>query len=129
MPRWFHPAEFGTHCSGVRLADLDTLARRQHGLVTRSQSGSSDSAWRRAIVAGNLVLVHRGVARVVGTADTAERRILAAVLCAGQGAMVSHRSAAWLHGSPSIASGSVDIMIPRRGRGGVTAFVAVFPSS
>lgn len=98
----------------MRLTDLDQLARRQHGVVARHQTTLSDSAWRRAINAGTLVPVHRRVARLVGTADTDEQRILAAVLAAGPGAMASHRSAAHLHGVPGASAGQVDIVIPHR---------------
>jgi hypothetical protein len=49
------------------------------------------------------------VARLVGTADTPEQRIAAAVLAAGKGAMASHRSAARLWGVPSVCDlGAVD---------------------
>ncbi len=61
-------------------------------------SGLSESAWGRAIRAGTLVPVHPKVARLVGTPDTPEQRIVAAVLAAGSGALASHRSATHLWG-------------------------------
>lgn len=98
----------------VHLTHFDSLARRQHGLVARHQADVSDSAWRRAIAAGTLIELHRGVVRLVGTSDTPEQRILAAVLAAGPGAMASHRSAAHLHGVPGAGARPVDVVIPRR---------------
>lgn len=95
----------------MRLADLDRIARRQHGIVARRQSGLSDSAWRRALAAGTLIEVHPRVARLVGTADTAEQRIMAAVLAAGPGAVASHRSAAHLFGIPAMGPPPIDLII------------------
>ncbi len=101
----------------MKLINLDQIARRQHGVVTREQTGLTESSWRRALNSGNLVRVHRGVARLVGTANTSEQHIIAAVLAAGEGAMASHRSAALLHGIPTAQPPPVDIIVPRRGVG------------
>jgi very-short-patch-repair endonuclease len=98
----------------VKLSSLDQLARRQHGVVARHQTELTDSTWRRAVNAGSLIQLHPGVARVVGSADTPEQRIVAAVLAAGPGALASHRSAAHLHGVPAMGSPPVHIIIPRR---------------
>jgi very-short-patch-repair endonuclease len=98
----------------MRLDDLDRLARRNHGLVSREMTNLSESAWGRAIRAGTLVPVHAKVARLVGTADTPEQRILAATLAAGPGVLASHRSSAHLWGVARPASDPVDIIIPDR---------------
>jgi very-short-patch-repair endonuclease len=58
--------------------------------------------------------VHPGVARLVGTAQSGEQKIMAAVLAAGPGALASHRSAAHLHGVPSMHPPPVDIIVPAR---------------
>ncbi len=99
---------------GMRLDELDRLARRNHGVVSREMSGLGESAWGRAIRAGTLVPVHPKVARLVGTADTPEQRIIAAVLAAGPGVLASHRSAAHLWGVARPVSDPVDIIIPDR---------------
>lgn len=99
----------------MKLFDLDQIARRQHGVVTRDQTGLTESSWRRALNSGNLIRVHPGVARLVGTANTSEQHIVAAVLAAGDGAMASHRSAALLHGIPTTKPPPVDVIVPRRG--------------
>lgn len=102
----------------MRLSDLDQLARKQHGVVARRQTDLTRSAWRRAVVAGSLVSMHPGVARLVGTADTVEQRIAAAVLACGPRAMASHRSAAHLHGIPSMTTPPIDLIVrPRHGSG------------
>ena len=100
----------------MKLTTLDTLARRQHGVVARRQTDLTESSWRRARNSGSLIAVHDGVARLVGTADTPEQRIMAAVLAAGPGALASHRSAAHLHGVPGVADASriIDVIVPSR---------------
>ena len=99
-----------TPCEGVKLSTLDSLARRQHGVVARVQTDLTEAAWRRAIQSGTLLRVHDGVARLVGTADTAEQRIMAGVLAAGAGALASHRSAAHLHGVPGLDGVAKDVV-------------------
>lgn len=99
----------------MRLLDLDKIARRQHGVVARNQTSMSPAAWRRAIDAGTLVQVHPDVTRLVGTPDTPQQSIVAAVLAAGEGALASHRSAALLHGVPVADPPPVDIVVPHRG--------------
>ena len=96
----------------MRLADLDKLARRQHGVVERSQTGMSSSAWQRATANGQLIALHRCVARLPGTADTPQQQMMAAVLAAGPGAIVSHRSAAFLHGMIPQRPPIVDLVLP-----------------
>ena len=100
----------------MRLDHLDTIARRQHGVVARHQTDLTDDAWNRAIRAGSLVRLHPGVARLPGTASTYAQRIAAAVLAAGDGALASHRSAAHLHGIPGVDESEVDVIVARRGR-------------
>ena len=96
----------------VKFRDLDKLARRQHGVVERSQTGMSSSAWHRATASGQLIAMHRRVARLPGSADTAQQAMMAAVLAAGPGALVSHRSAAFLHGMAPARPTIVDLILP-----------------
>ncbi|MEM1332350.1 MAG: hypothetical protein AAGG08_02735 [Actinomycetota bacterium] len=79
----------------MRLADLDHLARRQFGVVHRNQTGWQRSTWYRALRSGSLIPVHPSVARLVGSSESEQQRICAAVL-AVPGAVASHRSAAVL---------------------------------
>ena len=86
------------------------MAARQHGVITRRQlldAGWTSSAIDRARRDGRLHGIHRGVYALGHAALSQEGRWMAAVLAAGPGAVLSHRSAAHLHGliarSPSLA--------------------------
>lgn len=96
----------------MRLADLDQLARRQHGVVEFGQTNLTSSAWQRATTNGTLIPMHRRVARLAGTAATPQQTMMAAVLATGPGAMVSHRSAAFLHGMAPGTPRVVDLIVP-----------------
>lgn len=83
------------------MQEVREVAARQHGLVTRSQlkglglpAGTFDE-WARN---GRLERVRTGVFALPGSAATDLRALTAAVLAAGEGVVVSHRSAAWLWG-------------------------------
>jgi Transcriptional regulator, AbiEi antitoxin len=82
--------------------DLATLANRQHGVVSVRQlitlCGYSRSAIDREVAARRLHRLHRGVFAVGHTQISTHGKCLAAVLTCGPGALLSHRSAAWLWG-------------------------------
>ncbi len=99
----------------MRLSDYDDWARAHHGIITFERSDLSRSAWYRAIHAGTLVQIHPYVARLPGTADTPEQRILAGVAAVGTGAVASHRSAARLWGVPRPDIDPVDVIDDRAG--------------
>ena len=102
---------------GAELEDLITdLAGRQHGLVTRAQLlalGVSPRGIEGRLRGRRLRAVHRGIYRAGSVASLRERK-MAAVLAAGRGAVVSHRSAAWLHGLVPQPSGAdpVEVIVP-----------------
>jgi very-short-patch-repair endonuclease len=76
---------------------LAAIASRQHGLVTREQLrsvGIERGALEHRLRAGLLARVLPRVYALAGSQQTVEQRLAAAVLYAGQGAVVSHRSAA-----------------------------------
>lgn len=81
--------------------DLANLADSQHGVVGRSQMralGIGDGAIEHALALGRLHRVFRGV-YALSRATVGERgRLYAAVLACGDGAVISHRSAAALLG-------------------------------
>lgn len=84
------------------------LAARQHGVVSRRQLaalGVTPSMVAVRLEAGRLVRLHRGVFAVGHARLTREGEWLAAVLATGDGALLSHRSAAALHR-----------LLPERGR-------------
>jgi very-short-patch-repair endonuclease len=96
------------------------LARDQHGVVSTAQlraAGLSANSLTRRLRAGRLHRLHQGVYAVGHLKLSVEGRWLAAVLACGDGAVLSHRSAAglWRVG-PAIAS-PVDVTVPgQRGR-------------
>jgi very-short-patch-repair endonuclease len=96
---------------------LAALAARQHGVVALAQLRElplSDSAVSKRVAAGRLHRVHRGVFAVGHAALPREGRWMAAVLMAGEGAALSHLSAAALwqiwRGRPR----DVEVIAPRR---------------
>jgi hypothetical protein len=85
----------------TRYSELDRLSRRQHGLVTIGQLaalGVTDLQVGRMTASGRLGHVRHGVFRVCGVEPTWHSAALAAVLAAGDGAVLSHRSAGVLWG-------------------------------
>jgi len=72
------------------------MAGRQHGVVTFEQlreAGVSETSVRRAVEAGRLFRLHRGVYAVGHRSLSWRGRWLAAVLAVGDGAALSHVSA------------------------------------
>jgi hypothetical protein len=96
------------------------LAERQYGVVSRTQLlrvGLTKSGIDRRIRAGRLYLLHPGVYALGHRVVPREGRWLAAVLRAGEGAVLSHRSGAELWGiRRSAANGRIDISAPRSAR-------------
>jgi len=93
------------------------LAGRQHGVVARRQLlalGFSKGAIEHRVARGRLHLVMRGVYAVGWPRLTRERRWMAAVLACGDGAMLSHRSAAALWGISTEKRGLIDVSVTRR---------------
>jgi very-short-patch-repair endonuclease len=92
------------------------LARRQHGVITRSDLlglGFSSKAIQRRLENGRLHRVARGVYAVGWPHLTRERRWMGAVLACGEGAVLSHRSAAALWGIGQERPGWVDVSVRR----------------
>lgn len=101
------------------------LARRQHGVVERSQLrvlGWSEDAIRHQIESGRLLPIWRGVYAVGRPEVTARGRWMAAVLCCGESALLSHRCAAVLWGLVQRAP-DIEVVVPyevvRRKRPGI----------
>jgi very-short-patch-repair endonuclease len=95
---------------------MEALASTQHGLVTHRQArelGLTESAIRHRRRQGHLRDVSRRVYRLRGALETPHLRALAAVFATGDGAVVSHRSAASLHGLPGFDLEPLTISIPR----------------
>jgi len=87
----------GARHGGVEDA-INALAGRQHGVVARAQllaAGISEQALDRRLKARRLRPLHRGV-YLVGPLLVPRAQAMAAVLACGEGAVLSHRSAAGL---------------------------------
>jgi hypothetical protein len=101
---------------------LAELAEAQYGVVSIRQLerlfGFSRSAVRREVVAGRFHPLYRGVYAVGHRCIPLEGRCLAAVLACGPGALLSHRSAAWLWEISHYGPGpfAVTTPVPRKSR-------------
>src|SRR3954451_3587032 len=94
-------------------AAIATLATRQSGVVGREQLrllGLGDDAIDARIVARRLHVVHRGVYAAGHRRLSREGRYLAAVLACGDGAVLSHRSAAGLWELRAPKEGKIDVI-------------------
>jgi very-short-patch-repair endonuclease len=99
---------------------ISMLASRQHGLVTRRQLtelGVGRGAVEHRLRVGSLHAVRRGVFAVGHRALGAKAHLLAAVLAAPPGTVLSHRSAAALWGFRRSAATTVELTVPARRRG------------
>jgi len=93
--------------------EVADLAASQHGVVSRGQLaalGLSEAAIDHRLVRGTLHPLHRGVFAVGHRALRREGGWMAAVLAAGAGATLSHRSAAALWRVRDTARGDVDVI-------------------
>jgi predicted transcriptional regulator of viral defense system/very-short-patch-repair endonuclease len=105
-------------------AAVAELAGRQYGVVSGRQLATR--GWTRsrvsdATIAGRLHRVHQGVYAVGHPGVSPHGRCLAAVLAGGDGALLSHYSAAWLWGLLSGCGTVIDVTapLPRHSRDGI----------
>src|SRR5215470_15601402 len=73
------------------------LASKQCGVATRADLAITDVSWkwlRGRLATGEWKRVHRGVFRLGCSKPTLDEREMAALLAAGEGAVLSHTSAA-----------------------------------
>jgi very-short-patch-repair endonuclease len=78
----------------------------QHGVISRRQAlaaGLSDRTIENRLASGLWARMFRGTYRLAGMPRTQEQTYAAARLAAGDDALVSHRSAAYLFGLPGLA--------------------------
>ena len=101
----------------MRIAPIITaIAERQLGLVAHRQlieHHVPPSTIQTATASGRLLPMERGVSLVPGVPITAEVRLLAKVLSAGPGAVLSHRSAAWRWGLVDAPPSVPEVSVPR----------------
>lgn len=96
---------------------LDELRARQAGVVSREQAlaaGLSADEIDHRLARRRWRPLHPRVYLTVATQPTPEARVRAAVLWAGEGAVLSGVAAAWWHGMPVRAPATVAVTVPRR---------------
>ncbi|MGH9183589.1 MAG: type IV toxin-antitoxin system AbiEi family antitoxin [Acidimicrobiales bacterium] len=96
-------------------AMVSRLAVRRFGVVGRAELlavGLSPSQVDRRLRAGGLVRVYDGVYRHAAVSPSRRGALAAAVLAVGPEAVVSHRSAAWLHGLRDRPAAPCEILVP-----------------
>jgi very-short-patch-repair endonuclease len=101
------------------LIAMAALAARQHGVVARWQLaalGLTRHVVEHLVKRGRLHRLHRGVYAVGHRALTRRGHWMAAVLACGDGAVLSHRSAAALWGIRETARRAVDVTAPKERR-------------
>jgi hypothetical protein len=112
----------------VRLAEL---AARQHGVVGVAQLrrlGFGRDAIARRVQSGRLHRLYRGVYAVGHTVLGREARWLAAILACGEGALLSHRSAAALWSLHPSAAAKIDVSVSHTSGFRSTSRIAVHRS-
>jgi Protein of unknown function (DUF559) len=109
----------GDQNSGTRSAAAWRLARRQHGVLTRRDLlglGFSAKGIKHRVATGRLHVVSAGIYAVGRPELTPHGRWMAAVLVCGDGAALSHRSAAELWGIGREEPGRIDLTVRRECR-------------
>jgi hypothetical protein len=103
---------------------LAALAKRQHGVISRRQlldAGLGPRTIGRRLEHGRLHRLHREVYALSDPLVSLQGRWMAAVLACGDGALLSHRSAAQLWGLMRSRRGSMDVSAASgRKRPGIT---------
>jgi predicted transcriptional regulator of viral defense system len=96
------------------------IGRRQDNVVTLEQlleAGLGRGAIEHRVEMGMMQRLHRGVYLLGAAPPTRMARVRAAVMACGEGAVLSHRSAAELYGLLPDAGGGVDVTVVGRNPG------------
>lgn len=94
---------------------MAATAEAQFGVFNRVQAiaaGHSDTSIRHRRETGRWDAALPDVFRMAGAPETWQQKAMAAVLCAGDGAALSHRSAAVLWGFPNFGLDDIEICAP-----------------
>jgi hypothetical protein len=94
---------------------IHELFERQFGLITATQAASyglSKQSVARRVHSGEWQRVHPGVLRATAAPVSLRQTALAAALWAGDGALVSHGTAAVLHGFESVRALKTELWVP-----------------
>jgi hypothetical protein len=109
----------GDQNSGRRGRAAWRLARRQHGVLTRRDLlglGFTPKGIKHRVATGRLHVISSGIYAVGRPELTPYGRWMAAVLVCGDGAALSHRSAAELWGIGRESEGRIDVSVQRECR-------------
>jgi hypothetical protein len=103
------------------LVAVQAIASRQHGVISGEQmveAGASRKWVSRRMATGVLIRVSPAVYRFGGVRPSFDNKAMAAVLSARGPGLISHRSAAYLHGigQTGVIPGFVDLTVPRHRR-------------
>lgn len=106
---------------------IAAVARMQHALVTGTQAreaGLTQKQLNQRVASGALVRLRRDVYAVAGAPPTWHQAVLAAVLAAGDGAWLSHASAAQLWGFTAVTAAVIELLVPLERRVRMAGVVA-----
>lgn len=95
--------------------EVNDVAAHQVFLVTRDQvfgAGGSDDVIENRVAGGSWVKRHAGVYQTDSRPSSWEADLIAAVLAAGEKALVSHRAALLFWGMDGISSAPIEITVP-----------------
>jgi very-short-patch-repair endonuclease len=101
------------------IRQLHVVTNSQHGLITGQQAiglGLTRKALTVAVARGWLRKVRRGVYAVSGAPASRWQSVMAAALAAGPDAVVSHRSAAVIHGFAGLIDDLPELTVPNERR-------------
>jgi very-short-patch-repair endonuclease len=102
-----------------RARDAWALAGRQHGVISTEQLRELDFSWKaieHRVASGRLHRLYQGV-YAVGRRDVTQfGHLMAAVLASGEGAVLSHESAAALWGIRPWRGGRIEVSVPAQRR-------------
>ena len=96
---------------------VERVLRRQAGVVSRAQARSAGTTAQqidRLVARRRWVPVHPRVYLAATHGFTAEARVRAAVLWAGDGAVLGGLAAVWWHGLLPVLTATVTVTVPRR---------------
>jgi very-short-patch-repair endonuclease len=98
--------------------DMDVVvgevAKAQHGAFTHEQAivaGASEGRIKFRRRSGRWLRLRQGVYAIAGTPETYERKVMAMVLSAGDGAAASHLTAAALHEFPDVDRDTLEVSV------------------
>jgi predicted transcriptional regulator of viral defense system len=118
-PKTGNMGRFSAHQRAVNV-EVGRIAGEQFGVVSREQLedlGLTGEAAIKRAVSGRLYRVHQRVYSLTPEVMTQRGRLTAAVLACGPGAVLSHRSAAYIWGLIDEWTEPIDVTAPnRRGR-------------